>query len=394
MQVQISAQIGIEFNANLDLESSYMSENSHYWKNEIHANSTGFSLDIPELNLISKVSINEQWKVNARLWVFREFGKRPGILKEIDTYTPTLAQLNLQWTSKSRKSKITIGRFNNGYGNFIRKQTSNQRNFVFRPLFYSFFVNASDEIGVAPGLGEQVRLRVGERLAWGSIPFYYGGYSNGINYKYGQEGTTTYSLSIVTGTPNKLSFSDTPLSPTLITRIGWQPNYASKIGWSMMYGSFMRNIEAVSFNQINQYRQFVTGFDFEYGKGFFEISGELNAFYYNLPSIDLQSEEIEFHDGIAHLFGVSPYMDVKYENPIVSGFYAAIRIETMLFYNAQNKWEHSNKWEENIYRIGAGIGYKISKNLQFRVNADFQRHFENNEAIDRTGIRTMLTLFI
>ena len=154
--LSMNGQVVLEVNGNIDFEASLMSENTHYFYNELHKNAAGFHIDIPEVNLVGKLKFSENWAINSRWQTIRQFGKRPGIAKDLMDYNSTFHQLNIEWKSSKIPLKIIGGRFMNGYGSFTKKQLSYERNFISRPVFYSFYVNASDVAGVAPSLGENL----------------------------------------------------------------------------------------------------------------------------------------------------------------------------------------------------------------------------------------------
>ncbi len=389
----ITAQIKLELNGNLDFETSYMSDNSSYWYNEIHARTTGFRFDVPELNLFAKLDLNKQWAINGRFQVLRENGRRPGIFKELDRYRYIFPQLNLEWKSSKKPIKLTFGKFLSSYGNFIENPISYNRTFINRPLFYSFYVNTSPFIGSAPGLGDFTNIVVNGSKDWGVLPYYYGGYSTGIKFNYGNEAGLNGSVAIAAGTPNKLNIRNTTISPTLIADLNHQINYAAKLGISLMVGSFMNETEGIKISNLNQYRQVALGIDGTYGYGFWEIKGELNGLYYRSPTTGLLDNEILIFEDPINLYSLSPRIDVKYEFENISGLFTAIRFDALFPLSNKNDWAYAQNWEDNVISLDAALGYKITSYLELRLNGAYQWHYTIPETIERFGIRSLVIFF-
>lgn len=387
-----SGQVQLEFNANIDFETSYVSENSHYWYNEIHSNSTGLSFDLPELNLLSKLILNDNWAIHGRFLTRRELGKRPGILQGLEDYEYIFPQVNIRWQSSKKPLKITIGKFLNGYGNFVENQLSYQRTFINRPLFYSYYVNTSDKVGSAPNLGETAIFLVNGSREWGTIPFYYGGYSTGIKFNYGLEGQTQGSIALVTGTPSKLNLRQNTFAPTLVANFSHPINYATSIGFSAMHGAFMNSVDSVNITRISRYSQSAIGVDLTYGSGFFELKSELNASYFRSPTATGSAEEFQVNEDLVSLFSLAPRLDIKYEFSRISGLFTALRLDGMFpLYSGQN-WPFESNWEDNIVALDIAFGYKITSYLQLRINASQQRQFASNTIV-RNGIRSLVIFF-
>ena len=385
----LNSQVVLEVNGNIDFEASFMSENTHYFYNELHKNAAGFHIDVPEINLVGKLKLAKNWAINSRWQTVRQFGKRPGIAKDLMDYNSSIHQLNVEWKSIKIPLKIIGGRFMNGYGSYTKKQLSYERNFISRPLFYSFYVNASDVAGVAPSLGENLSFRKGMIKDWGIIPFYYGAYSNGIKMVYGNQAETNYSLAIVSGTPNKLDLRSSTFSPTVVFHIGKQVNYATSIGWSVMHGAYMNKSSSNDVANIRKYTETTTGIDFKYGKVFFELSGELNVYYFRAPTVFLNNEILMIDNKISHFLGISPFIDLKYEFSVLPSLFVAARIDAAFHQNLSPGWTYEDQWEDDIFAISFASGYKVSQFLELRINASWQIHFEEPEPIDRSGLRVI-----
>ena len=94
-------------------------------------------------------------------------------------------------------------------------------------------------------------------------------------------------------------------------------------------------------------------------------------------------------DKISHFLGISPFIDLKYEFSVLPSLFVAARIDAAFHQNLSSEWAYKEQWEDDIFAISFASGYKVSQFLELRINASRQVHFEEVEAVNRSGLRVI-----
>ncbi|NNF36226.1 MAG: hypothetical protein HKN68_19135 [Saprospiraceae bacterium] len=363
----IHAQTIFQYNILADVELSKGGEKSHFYYNEIDQDNIDWRLGMSQLNVLGKLSPNNNLSFNFRLTLERENGQK---LKKLST-----PQLNLQWLSNRRKVGITVGQFVNPFGSFNEKQLSTDRNFVGLPLMYSYYVNISPNIGFLPAMGDVTKVPVDEMVQWGSSGLYYGGYTAGAMLSWNvKPGKVNWKLALVNGASNKIKRFTEPLNLGFISKLKLRPTYYWEQGLSISHGSFMQESEVSDqLESLGKYTQTIIGTDFKLGKGFFEVSGELIGAFYKVPQFndEVNSFEGDPNNEPLNVSSYSAYLDVKYEIPTIQGSYVAVRFDYLGFGNLEGS--NSQNWDNNVTRQSLAIGYHITRNILARIAVSTQQ---------------------
>jgi hypothetical protein len=377
----------IEFNGIADLEYLGGSSNSNYFINGLPAQwHTGVIRPL-ELNLMSKVQFNEQWSLHLRGQMERSNGRA---FEEI-----RLAQAMLQFRPKDSKWQFAIGRFVAPTGLFSQKQLSTARNLIDVPIAYGYFVNASDELGYVPQLGNVTRIRTTEVPEWGLPLLYYNGYANGLKSTWAiKPGKISLDFALTTGAPNQQqNLHLSPLNLGLQSRLKWQVAYFWKQGFSFSRGSFFRrNFFNEGHEPNNAWQQTVLATDYTLGIGHFEFSGELIGAFYRVPQYlplrDL-TQRGTFSQNDLSLSAFSAYLDAKYEFPFLTGAYVISRVETLNFGQIEGT---DTPWDQTVQRLSLGLGYKFKNTFLLRSSYAWQTVNPENP-VNFQAWRTALSVF-
>jgi hypothetical protein len=379
----VFSQVITTFNAVADIEFSMAGKNSHYYYNEIDKDHVDPRIGIAQLNFINKIKFNKQWSLTTRLLLERDKGQK------LERFVVPL--LNLAWLSKNRKFGITLGSFTNPFGSFSKKQLSVDRNFIGRPLAYSYHVNISDKIGFVDGMGDIAKIPIDNTVQWGTTNIYYGAYTTGALFSWNiKPAKVNWKLALVNGASNVQKRFTDPMHFGVISRLKIQPTYFWEQGFSFSHGTFLLESEiSDQLDDLKDFSQTIIGTDYKLGFGFFEFSGEAMLVYYKVPQFNDDNQQFETEDGnMAYdLSNFTAYLDVKYEAPILQGSYIAYRIDHLRFNNS----DQNQSWDNKVLRHSVAIGYHIHKNILARVAVSTQQ-IDNKEWDKTQGtLRVVLT---
>lgn len=375
------AQFAIEWNAWANLELSEGQRNSHYYYNQIHEDYLKWRVGLSDLNIASTFQFIPSLKLNVRGRLLRDLGAK------LDLWQ--LPLLNLQYLPKGENWSIMLGRFIAPIGGFSDLQHPKDRIFIGEPLRHSFYLNVSPKVGFAEAMGEN-RFEVGGEAEWGSSILYYAAYTNGIRFNWDiVPNKFAYALALTNAAPNALDNFTNFSNWGIINRFSFQPTYFWKQGLSVSYGSFFESDDNGYEPEVN-FRQLIIGTDFNLGYGFWEFTGEVLYARYEVPEF-FPDQEL-FSDFTHNLSATAFELTAKYELPFLSGLYTAIGIEGITFgqYDDQSGMSRGN-WDNEVWRLKFGAGYKINSYLLFRLGYNIQQ-VENHPVWEQNTFRSVLTI--
>lgn len=357
------AQVNLTYNGWLDTEFTKAGEHSHFYYNGIHKEKQDWRLKINQVNTLFKLKFSDKISLNSRFLLEQNLDRK------LDNFL--IANLNLTWKI-NKKWTAKIGRFNIPYGQFSNQQHPKKRVFANIPTFYSYYVNISDKIGYVEAMGEGNKVKVDSMVQWGSTGIYYTGYTTGILLDWEQKkDKIKWSIGLTNGALNLNQSFQNPVNLGVVTKLSLQPTYFWKQGVSIAYGTFLsNNSEYDRLSKQTRFQQILIGTDYNFGFGFFEISGELNAAFYKTPQF-LATEgvfltDLENNPKMQSLNSFSSYTDLKYEMPFLSGFYLAYRIDLLYFNKITDANNNVLNWDNNVSFHSFGVGYNITDWLLFR----------------------------
>lgn len=370
-----TAHAQIQINGSADFEVQAGGEDSRFIINQIPSNYNKPNFAVTELNAFILAPITETFFVNGRI--------------QMDTWgngdlnTPRIALLNLTWDNVDKSYTIKLGRFISPFGFYSNRQLSVDRIFNTHPLGYSYFTNISSTRGFWPQAGNSpLEYREGDV---GLSTLYFAGYTTGIGTEWTiSENTLILEAALTTGTPMVQTERTSLSNLALIARLQYNPSIYWNQGFSLSYGNFMDadpiNENVRENNSFGKYKQFLSGTDFTLGFTYFEIIGEMIYSRWNLPQFTNVAFTTQGNELVEYtLSNFSSNLDIKYEPPIFTGSYFALRGEQIYFFEADDpNSTNTIKWDEDTYRLSLAFGYKITHNIVAKASFSEQTPFDGS----------------
>ena len=375
-----NAQLTVEWNAWANIELAQGQETSHYYYNQIHKDYRGWRAGLSDLNIASNITIKPELKLNIRARLTRELGAKLTSFQ--------LPLFNLQYLPKDKNWSILLGQFITPAGGFSDLQHPTDRIFIGEPLRHSYYTNISPLTGFAEFMGEQP-FEVDNEVVWGSSILYYGAYISGLRFNWKIiPDKLSYTIALTNGSPN---VSNRPFNLNnwgVINRIKYQPVYFWEQQFTVSYGSFQADNDETS-ESVSPFSQLLLGTDFELGYGFWAITGEVLHARYQVPQF-FPDREL-FSESQQNLSVTAYSLNAKYEFPFISGLYAALGVEALTFSEHENQQSYTtSQWDDNVWRITIGSGYKINEFLLFRLGYNIQQ-VDNHPVWEQNTFRAILT---
>jgi hypothetical protein len=389
LSVYSSAQVSLEWAANVDLELSKAGSLSHYFYNEIHEESTDWRLDVARLQGQFNIIFNRNFSINSHFLVQRQQALKTGLFRNLNNYIVKVGQLHLTYRTDDRNFTLYAGRIQNTFGYWYKHQSYRDRSILSAPLMYSYFTNISPKFGYVHNLGEENELLVDGQSEFGFSSLYNRGYRNGFATFIGNENKLQFTFSAYNGNAGSKKTSTDPYLWNLVAKVSYPINYSWRVGFSALHGTYLK----VKLPNLSRYRQSMYSINVVFDKGFFNIESELFLSNYRSPVYDLDAGEFsEATDGlvIASLTNVSYYSTVKYEPSWLSGAFFAYRIDT-LFFGKDPTVSIDRTWDNNVIRHAFGVGYKLFEQLSIRCSFSTQSVANRDWDGKQNTFRTVLS---
>lgn len=387
LSISCFGQASFHINGWADLEVFRGEKDSRFYYNEIDRVSVEeWKTEIRNLNLLVEAKLTSELSLNVRGLLNRNR------VAALDDFLLPLA--NISYRPEEKNWGLTVGRFVTPFGDFSQQQHSKDRTFINLPLAYSSYVNISPKVGFVKNLGErngtpETKLAIDGVPQWGSTLLYYGAYTNGLRLDYELvPDKVDWSIAFTNSAPSILVDVFDFDNWGIATQLQFQPKYFWKQGISFSHGSFWEDssLRDQLANATNM-KQTLIGTDITLGSGFWELTGELMGSWYTIPEYNIETPASTNND--IDLSSISGYLNIKYEFPFLSGFYAAYGIDFLSFSNLDTS---DAKWDNDVLRHNFGIGYKITNFLLFRTNYMVQ-NVENKPVWEVNTWRSTLTVY-
>ena len=382
MHPALSAQP--QFSGTTDVGISSGGSNSSFIANGISNDFRNLHFSIPQVNLLMFAPINESFYVEARLQSDTWGSGRLGY--------PRFTLANLTWDNPDNNYSISAGRFISPIGIYSKRNLTIDRTFYDFPLIYSYFVNISDRRGHWPQAGVSGDDYYSGDTGLSTI--YFGGYSTGILLNWLlMEDKLNLETAITSVAPASTENYTNLANAAILAHLTYTPNISWQLGLSVSHGSFMQSDEVNDIPRINnaleQYRQTLIGVDLKFGLGFWELTGEAMLahwkvpYYNNLSGWEYNGTELVEYN----LSNAGMNIDLKYEPPMIPGSYIAFRADKLLFLEENaSSYGPSYRWDDDVTRLSAAFGYKLSRNVVFKIVASEQTPFDQSLYSFRTVI--------
>jgi hypothetical protein len=120
--------------------------------------------------------------------------------------------------------------------------------------------------------------------------------------------------------------------------------------------------------------------DFQVEFTYFEIIAEGTYSNWKVPYYDLNYGFFGSQSGGVEKFNLQNYatnIDLRYEPPFFTGGYLALRLEKLFFPAVKaNNTLNGERWDTNIAKYTAVIGYKFDRNVLLKVSYSDQNDFD------------------
>ncbi len=165
----------------------------------------------------------------------------------------------------------------------------------------------------------------------------------------------------------------------VVGRFGWRPGPGLRLGVSGAYGSYLsKGAEGLpSATDLESVRQKVAGVDVAYAFAHTSFFAEAVRNVWENPNL-----------------GDDPgctswYLEAK--QVLLPGFYAAARLDQMLFDSFTDSAGESFTWDYNITRLEGGLGYFIRRNALVKLVWQHNR-IEDNDDVDLLCVKSVFKL--
>jgi len=367
----------VEISGSVDVAVKMGGEESGYFVNGIHTDFTHFHTRVEEFNLDVFAPLSDNFFIEARTQVKND---AQGKLAP-----PKLVLANATYSPLDKQYFIQGGKIIMPFGFYPSRQLQIDRTFVDYPMSYSYSIFISRERGWWKGTrGKYVETQVD----YGVQNIFYGGYTTGLMYGW-ENDKSTVRLAMAN---ESITGYDASTNQTLggIARFTHSPSAYFTFGLSATHGSFMHSTAAndsvFSESDLSEFTQTALGGDFQIGFTFFEIIGEATFSNWQVPGLALTEQtggEIDrryLRDNSGDieklsLSNLAANIDLKFEPPFFTGGYFAVRYDQMTFFDADSDELGSFMWDYDNTRITGVIGYKLDRNVLFKLSLSEQDDF-------------------
>ena len=258
---------------------------------------------------------------------------------------------------------IQAGKFATVFGSYVKRHDSWHNPFITAPLAYENMLTVSD-LAPAPRAGFLNRQNIPEnKRTW--LPLIWGpSYASGASV-FGTVEQVDYAVEIknasISSRPAFWREIDEWDSPTVNARIGHRPNAAWNYGISGSGGTYLvppaRPLLPAG-TTLSDYNQWTIGHDISYARHHWQFWAELFLSRFEVPFV-----------GDADTAGY--YLEAKYK--FTPKLFGALRWNQQLFGEVPNPSGGKVPWDDDIWRIDAGLGYRFTRHLQTKIQYSYQQ---------------------
>lgn len=365
----------IQWNGSIDFELNQGGKDSRFITNGVPSKYKEAQLAITQFNAFMIAPISQNFFFESRL--------------QLDTWgngslnDPRIALASITWDDPNRSVILKAGRFVSPFGFYSKRPLSVDRVFTRLPLAYTYFTNISDIRGYWPQAGNNTNVEYDEGDV-GLTTLYFGGYTTGLGGLWEiQQDRWFLDFALTNNTPISKAERSSLGNIAATARLQFNPNIYWNQGFSLSYGNFLQddpiNESGQEQTDFSSFTQFLVGTDYLLSFTYFEIVGEVVYSNWQVPRFngvafsETTNGELETYS----LSNISTNIDIKYESPRYSGAYLAIRAELLHFLEADDPQSNQKiQWDDNVERVTAVIGYKLTRNLITKLSFSEQTPFD------------------
>lgn len=350
------AQLSI--NGILSVEAKKAGRDSHVLSNGVF-NANG-SIYVNSLSLFFENQIEENIFVAAYIQSDLGLSSR---LQPFRIYRASVFFLDI-W---SEGLNVEAGRILSPFGKYLQNQLPVDHPLINNPLLFQYHANVSR----LHGYFRDPKSSRPENNAGLSI-IYPGGYYSGVRlFGIFADGLFEYSAAVTT-TPLSSNWGEVDLNkkPAFSGRAAHKPFPFLEYGVSYARGAYMDISPVNTMTDAGKYIQETAGADITLSYLYYSLTAEHIYNSWNAPAIrNVGGVNTLVADDLT-LENTFTSAEIKIESPALPAWYLAARYE-MLRFNEINDPDFAGntiRWDENISRWEAGIGYKIGPRVKLKVS--------------------------
>ena len=264
-----------------------------------------------------------------------------------------------------------VGKFATPFGAFAARSFGLFNPLIGTPLIYHYFSAAQGD-GVAADNSEQLGFRRADHFRGRGMPLLYDSCWNTGVELFGPVGKVDYAIALTKGTLSNPGAMDND-GVQWVSRVGFAPSMGLQLGFSLAHGPYMataaaRSVHFPAGKSVEDFNQFIYGFDFEYSRGHLQIFAEAVRNTWQVPNLQ---------EGV--LGNKGGFIEGKYT--ISPGFYYSVRYGQITCDKIAGGSGEEIPWDYAIRRLESGFGYYFDRNV--RAKATVQLNFWGAGAPDR-----------
>ena len=258
---------------------------------------------------------------------------------------------------------LQVGKFATVVGNWVPRHLSWENPFINAPLVYDNVTPISDKIAPASPLDFVERF---DNEKYEFNPVIWGpSYASGISVS-GRLGRFDYAGEMknasLSSRPESWNVTETGFDhPTFSGRVGFRPNQIWNFGLSASDGPYFRSEAEQTLppgRSIGDYREFVLGQDASFAWHHLQLWAEFYEARFEVPRV-----------GDADTFAY--YFEAKYK--FTPQLFGALRWNQQLFSSISEGAGGQVRWSEDLWRIDAAAGYRLTSHIQLKLQYSFQQ---------------------
>jgi len=258
---------------------------------------------------------------------------------------------------------LQVGKFATVVGNWVPRHLSWENPFINAPLVYDNVTRISDKIAPASRLDFVERF---DNEKYEFNPVIWGpSYASGISVS-GRLGRFDYAGEMknasLSSRPESWNVTETGFDhPTFSGRVGFRPNQIWNFGLSASDGPYFRPEAEQTLppgRGIGDYREFVLGQDASFAWHHLQLWAEFYEARFEVPRV-----------GDADTFAY--YFEAKYK--FTPQLFGALRWNQQLFSSISEGAGGQVRWSEDLWRIDAAAGYRLTSHIQLKLQYSFQQ---------------------
>ncbi len=307
----------------------------------------------PRLSLFLDTTLGQHLYSLVQFRVDRGFdpGVAPGGQARFDEYL-------LRYTPfKEPVLNLQVGKFATVYGNWVQRHDSWNNPFITAPLPYENVTTITDQS--IPGSTTAFLNRRNlpdQKTKW--LPILWGpSYASGTSV-FGTLDRFDYAFEIknagLSSRPSVWDAFDLQWShPTYTGRLGHRPTASWNIGANASGGAYLLPGAGANLNKFNQ---FTVGPDISYSWHHWQFWGEAMASRFEVPNVGNA-------DTVAY------YLEARYK--FTPALFGALRWNQQLFDEITNAAGAKERWDHDLWRAEAALGYRFTRHLQAKAQYSF-----------------------